>query len=259
MNHVYGDELFGGSKIALENTPGIRGRKDVKNEQGEVCHAMYGSMTESFTEDTIVQNTRMGKSNIFVDIGSGIGQINIQVAATTLASNVGIELEKERFDCSLNLLNVFDEVLEKIGVEGRITPLVTFICGNFLDKAHVPDITKGDVIFFDNFGPWFAGKMASSFCELIVQKTADNTQIITVNQLMEAHTFCITEDLESGLNACSWLPSEKLKLFRYVRAGNVWTCRNCTFQNELCDSHCIQCDTVNRSKRTGNHNKLSRA
>jgi hypothetical protein len=101
--------------------------------------------------------------------------------------------------------------------------------------------------------------MASSFCELIVQKTADNTQIITVNQLMEAHTFCITEDLESGLNACSWLPSEKLKLFRYVRAGNVWTCRNCTFQNDLYDSHCIQCDTVNRSKRTGNHNKLSRA
>ena len=259
MNHVYKNDIFGGSKAALENNGEIKGRKDVKNEQGEVCEAMYGSMTETFTEDTIIQHTRLGKSNTFVDIGSGIGQINIQVAATTLADSIGIELETSRYDCSILLLNEFDKVLYSIGIESGISAKVKFYCGDFLDAMNSRKLLVGDIIFFDNYGPWFGGSMATKFCDAIVQNTKDNTQIITVNQLIEAHTYCITEDLESGTNACSWMPSEKLKLFRYVKSGNVWTCRGCTFQNELYDTHCIQCNTVNRSKRTGNHNKLSRA
>lgn len=255
MNHVY--NKFGGSREILEKLSEIKGVKEVVSARGKQ-QAMYGSMTETFTEEMVIQHTRLGKSNVFVDIGHGIGQINIQVAATTLARTIGVELEDARFNVSVSLLKEFDEVLEAIGVKDRITPLVNFIHGDMLANESIPAIRKSDIIFFDNYGGWFANTQ-NAFCKEIVQKTKDCTQIICVNPLVAANAYCLIEELTSSVDACSWMASQKLKLHRYVRNGDKWTCRNCTFQNSLDDGNCLLCFSKISTKRSKHTNHLSRA
>ena len=43
---------------------------------------MYGAMNPLFIENCVIQPSRLGISSDFLDIGSGIGQVVIQVAAT---------------------------------------------------------------------------------------------------------------------------------------------------------------------------------
>jgi hypothetical protein len=50
---------------------------------------MYGGMKELFIEESVVQPSRLGKSSDFVDIGSGIGQVVIQVACTVGCRSIG--------------------------------------------------------------------------------------------------------------------------------------------------------------------------
>ena len=51
--------------------------------------AMYGAMNPLFIEDCVVQPSRLGRSDDFLDIGSGIGQVVIQVAATVGCKAIG--------------------------------------------------------------------------------------------------------------------------------------------------------------------------
>ena len=51
---------------------------------------MYGGMKELFIEECVVQPSRLGKSSDFLDIGSGIGQVVIQVACTVGCKSIGL-------------------------------------------------------------------------------------------------------------------------------------------------------------------------
>jgi Histone methylation protein DOT1 len=53
---------------------------------------MYGGMRELFIEESVVQPSRLGKSSDFLDIGSGIGQVVIQVACTVGCRSIGYGL-----------------------------------------------------------------------------------------------------------------------------------------------------------------------
>ena len=50
---------------------------------------MYGAMNPLFIEDCVVQPSRLGRSDDFLDIGSGIGQVVVQVAATVGCKAIG--------------------------------------------------------------------------------------------------------------------------------------------------------------------------
>ena len=51
--------------------------------------AMYGAMNPLFIEDCVVQPSQLGRSDSFLDIGSGIGQVVLQVAATVGCKSTG--------------------------------------------------------------------------------------------------------------------------------------------------------------------------
>jgi ubiquinone/menaquinone biosynthesis C-methylase UbiE len=55
----------------------------------EKINAMYGAMNPLFIEEAVVQSTRLGWSSDFLDIGSGIGQVVIQVACTVGCVSTG--------------------------------------------------------------------------------------------------------------------------------------------------------------------------
>ena len=50
---------------------------------------MYGAMNPLFIEEAVVQPSRIGRSSDFLDIGSGIGQVVIQVACTVGCISTG--------------------------------------------------------------------------------------------------------------------------------------------------------------------------
>jgi [histone H3]-lysine79 N-trimethyltransferase len=75
---------------------------------------MYGGMTESFTE-RLIQRMRLMKNQTFLDIGSGIGQVVLQVAATVGCKAIGIEISTLRHKAAKSLVEHFDAVLDKVG------------------------------------------------------------------------------------------------------------------------------------------------
>ena len=60
-----------------------------KAAKGAKLDAMYGSMSTIFIEESVVQASRIGISDDFLDLGSGIGQIVLQVAATVGCKAIG--------------------------------------------------------------------------------------------------------------------------------------------------------------------------
>lgn len=168
---------------------------------------MYGGMYEGFTEE-LVQRTCIGAGQSFVDIGSGIGQICLQVAATVPCAVAGIELDRDRCLVALNLLRAFNLLLLEAG--SKCIVRIDFKRCSFMGDRDWPGLSKedaaqaarnsvkemnaliagADVLFFNNFGPWFmkpAGKdkvvPMNHFCE--EQVTAPNIlQIFLMTHLL---------------------------------------------------------------------------
>lgn len=74
---------------------------------------MFGSINENVVED-LIQRTALNKYDTFQDIGSGIGQVCFQASATTCCQSIGLEVDEERYQASVNLLDHFDGVLKQV-------------------------------------------------------------------------------------------------------------------------------------------------
>ena len=81
------------------------------------CHAgqmtTYGSISQPLIQD-IVERTRVTSRCTFVDLGSGVGQCLVQVAATTGCRCIGIELVEKYHLLALKLLREFDILLAAV-------------------------------------------------------------------------------------------------------------------------------------------------
>ena len=114
----------------------------------------YGKVNPSFIMD-MAERTHLTSSTTFLDLGSGIGQTMLQVAATLNCECVGIELGANLHESAELLLKKFDALLEAIGCEGRISHKISLIKGNMCDYGGM--IEDADVVFFNNFGSRFIG------------------------------------------------------------------------------------------------------
>jgi SAM-dependent methyltransferase len=70
-------------------------RKNIEDQGG---NPTYGEITYQSTHD-LIQHLDLGKDDIFFDLGCGVGKVCCQVALTTSARAVGIELSPTR--CAL--------------------------------------------------------------------------------------------------------------------------------------------------------------
>lgn len=240
----------GGGDSNSNSSNGNNGNNGSGARSGPRRDAMYGSVSEQFIQECIIERMRIHKESNFLDIGSGIGQICIQVSACTGCKSIGVEVDKRRNDLAGQLLQTFDQVLEEIQCEGRLTPLVTLL-EKKLEDSHV-EISASDCIFFDNFGPWFS-ELLPMFCRQLENCKA-GTQCITMNSLIDA-VWTFNLQFSSCKDPTSWTGNH-LELFHYIIPKSAtWACKSCTYENELHAESCIVCDVKKpkegRSKNRG--------
>ena len=74
---------------------------------------MFGSINENLIEE-LSQRSGLNKLDTFTDVGSGIGQVCLQMSATTACRSFGLEVSMERYEASKHLLRDLDGVLTQV-------------------------------------------------------------------------------------------------------------------------------------------------
>ena len=250
----------------IENLPDIRGKKQGKASEGtNGLDYMYGGMYEHFV-DQLVQRSRITQHQTFYDVGCGIGQVAIQVAATTGARCVGTEIDKPRNDMGLQIIRTFDNVLDEFHFQGaRVRQLVNLIEINMQGVESVlghddgtPSLMENtSVFFFNNYGPYFVtAKM--DFCAWISHVAASRGKLLLQAFSLKHLTlqkFSLHNLFEAVMGAASWNSTGSHPTIHPIEHNTFldrWTCPSCTLEmshsalNE--DWECI-CGVVPRTKR----------
>lgn len=144
-------------------------------------------MHENFVQE-MCERTRIGKNDKFVDVGSGIGQVIIQIAATIGCSCVGYEYIEQRHNHAVLLKTTFINILREAGVTGvdYLDSLIDLQQADFRDYEN--SIGNASVIFFNNYGPFFDSQTPMSINHQfsnLVGFMNPGTRIVTLKVLME--------------------------------------------------------------------------
>ncbi|KAI0989522.1 hypothetical protein GJ496_002538 [Pomphorhynchus laevis] len=96
----------------------------------------------------LFQCMNLSNNDIFLDLGSGIGNVVLQAALTFhCRKSYGIELSAYRANCAREMLNHFQVVMKWLG---RKHGDIELIEGNFLDPKYTEIIQSSNRIFINN-------------------------------------------------------------------------------------------------------------
>jgi hypothetical protein len=115
------------------------------NKYKPFSHEVYGETNANLVAH-IIESQRVTAEDTFFDLGSGIGQVVLQVAAATGCRALGIELMDNPAECAHAMLPAFEASLQKWGRALARPP--SLIHGNFLECDELKEAT---VIFINNF------------------------------------------------------------------------------------------------------------
>lgn len=105
---------------------------------------VYGEIKLSFTHDLIVQ-MGLRADQVFLDMGSGIGNVVLQVAAECLCESYGIEIMTNPAELGKRQM---DEFVARMAFYGEPCGPITLTHGDFLDDPVIDQvIPRADVIF----------------------------------------------------------------------------------------------------------------
>lgn len=130
--------------------------------------------------------------NKFVDLGSGVGQVVLQVAALTNCS-ISLGIEKAKIPAG------YAKDMEKwfrfwMAFYGKLYSPFKLVHGDFLDQTHRPEILESTIVFVNNFafGPEVDQHLKDVFAEL-----SDGARIFSSKSFC-ALNFRITDRNLSG-------------------------------------------------------------
>ena len=114
---------------------------------------LFGESSIGFVNEYLCKN--ISGDQIFQDVGSGLGQICLYVAAVTGCMSYGFEIIKERHDLAVLILKDYDAILERAGL-GRycVGNKVHLICGDF--KNTILDPKRVNLVYACNYGPHYS-------------------------------------------------------------------------------------------------------
>ena len=165
-----------------------------KKDSSTGQNTMYGAVTESFVE-FLIQFSSLGRNDRFLDIGSGIGQVVMQVAATVGCVSYGIEIIKERHEAGITLINALNKCINEVTFNDRALDNAILINSGMCEAFKDPDIfdrlKSCNVIFWNNAHGWFSDRNKSHvskdlheiFMKEMLPTLIIGTQIITVDEL----------------------------------------------------------------------------
>lgn len=185
---------------------GISGdeRKMIEDKGG---NPTYGEITAKGLEQLIEHfKNNLQAHDVFYDLGSGIGKVATQVALTTPAHAVGIELSPTRHAIAANIKN---QLLEKNILTGD---KLQFIEGNILDV----NLNNATVIFMCS--TCFSDDLMKKITKHIYNiPHAHAVQVITLKQLTPENTYKFEKFVPSKtFNLCmTW--SDCTPVYTYER------------------------------------------
>lgn len=237
---------------------------------------MYGGLYSNAVEE-VIKVANITKDDRFFDVGSGIGQVVMQVALRTGAKSLGVELDEKRHQEAVKLRGyLHDQLLEEEHTQAAGALIddskVTLMHGCFTSTEE--SIIGSNVIFFNNAGGHFHGckagenpqkgeqKFENKLIE-ILKKCETGTKLITVEDMvnlprgwktkvvldnrstpLEVSTMKIIDCSEEniGEQACSWRVD--LTLYMYTIQPE-WMCQKCTLRSSDYpdESRCRMCNS----------------
>ncbi|CAL2050193.1 unnamed protein product [Caenorhabditis brenneri] len=143
---------------------------------------VYGEVS-SHQMRSFVRELRIGAGDIFMDLGSGYGQLCCLVSAYAgVKKSIGIEILKNLHDAGVKHKNEFERLMKYFGKEHKEIELIHGDMTDFEDKIK----TEPTVIFVNNykFDPMLTHKLKKIFmgCE-------DGTRIISPIPLVTADEY----------------------------------------------------------------------
>ena len=240
---------LGGDREAFEGKGGGTKGATVFDEKDTSIRFQYGGMSESFIQE-MCERCCVGKDDTFVDIGSGIGQIVIQVAATMGCKSWGYEVVEQRHNHAILLKRTFIDVLRDgkvLGVD-YVDSLIELHCAKFQDRSK--EISAASVIFFNNFAHYFT-QLMDAFVENVGSMKV-GTRIVTLSSVHELAKRCSHYNAPSMIEACNW-KQNKLDVNYYTKVSNGWTCdgpSGCGYdRNDWDAEECERCAKRKFAKR----------
>ncbi len=126
---------------------------------------VYGEMLPRFVSQ-IIKDTRLRHDQVFVDLGSGVGNVVLQTALEVGCQSWGCEMMTN--PCDLADIQAV-EFYARCRLWGLVPGMVTLLRGDFLENKEIGDVLKrADVILVNNqaFNPDLNNKLTLKFLDL---------------------------------------------------------------------------------------------
>ncbi|KAI8072817.1 S-adenosyl-L-methionine-dependent methyltransferase [Gongronella butleri] len=171
---------------------------DKLNQYKAFSNYVYGEINASFINKEIIQRTGLRSKSVFVDLGSGIGNVVLQVAAQTGCEAFGIEAIETRVKLAKRMLKEYGLRMKAWGLP---TGKVHFRQGDFLDgsqKDLVAMMRRADVVVVNNYA--FDSATNHGLLQLFLD-LKEGAQIVSLksfvnkNHTINARTFHLPESI----------------------------------------------------------------
>ncbi|CAG8432794.1 527_t:CDS:2 [Diversispora eburnea] len=134
----------------------------------------YGELLPPFIDD-IIQKTQLNRNSIFMDFGSGVGNVCLQIAAQVGCSVYGIEVLPERYNSSVNFTKEF---LRRTSVTSGPIEIYNMDLRRIGELRNMLDILgKADIVLCNNLA--FDASL-NNFIKDLFLSTKSNAQVITL-------------------------------------------------------------------------------
>lgn len=194
-----------------------------------------------------LQAVHIQPTDSFVDLGSGIGTVVLQVAATVgCVSSIGIELCVGRHELAVQLQDQFDQEMTRME-RGDVSDTVLFSQGDFRQPVNFAHCRNADVLFVNNAESIFAMRSAKEGSYTLDWHVARlvcgmrvGSRVICFEALTDLETVhfkgCFTRTTHvSEPGATSWtsVSMSRTTFYVYTKIGDTWTCPRCKTVNTL--------------------------
>jgi len=245
------NELGGVDKIISRSD--IRGNKEGLNG----TNTLFG-MTRSNCVNNMIQEAQIKRSDLFLDVGSGIGSVCIQIAAMVGCPAIGVESVEARHNLAVESRDIF---LEKFKKEFSHDLNIVFHHADIFDDHYQSLFRDASVIFLCNGGGWMDGLRDRTVHETFHMKFIDlvcrnerlfrgsqTVKIITLETLNFTKGSYTCRTFDSGPNAFSWIKNS-IKIFLYELKEPFWICPQCNQKYNHSTTFCSFCQARQRSTR----------